>query len=161
EPAGQQLPVSWGPCRAASRESSAVVGVYAGQRLCRPGHPGVWRRAVSREPDRPPPVGSGSRNGRDSRRRRLLAPGGLPGGVSADGGVFTYGDARFSGSAGAIGLYAPIVGMAPTPDGGGYWMVALDGGVFTFGDAGFYGSTGAIRLNQPVVGMAPTSDGHG
>jgi hypothetical protein len=81
--------------------------------------------------------------------------------VAADGGVFTYGDAGFYGSAGAIGLYAPIVGMAPTPDGGGYWLVALDGGVFTFGDAGFYGSTGAIRLNQPVVGMAPTPDGHG
>src|SRR6516164_655376 len=66
----------------------------------------------------------------------------------ADAGILPYGDATFFGSAGAIGLYAPIVGMAPTPDGGGYWLVALDGGVFTFGDAGFYGSTRAIRLNQ-------------
>ena len=37
---------------------------------------------------------------------------------------------------------ANIVGMAATPDGGGYWLVAADGGIFTFGDAGFYGSTG-------------------
>ena len=36
----------------------------------------------------------------------------------------------------------PVVGMASTPDGGGYWLVAADGGVFSFGDAGFYGSMG-------------------
>jgi hypothetical protein len=58
-------------------------------------------------------------------------------------------------------LNAPIVGMAPTPDGGGYWMVGTDGGVFSSGDAGFYGSTGSINLNQPVVGMAATPDGAG
>ena len=58
-------------------------------------------------------------------------------------------------------LNQPIVGMAATPDGKGYWLVAADGGIFTFGDAGFYGSTGAIRLNQPIVGMAATPDGHG
>jgi hypothetical protein len=51
--------------------------------------------------------------------------------------------------------------MAPTPDGGGYWLVASDGGVFSFGDAQFFGSTGAIRLNKPIVGMAVTPDGGG
>jgi hypothetical protein len=51
--------------------------------------------------------------------------------------------------------------MAPTPDGGGYWLVASDGGIFAFGDAPFDGSTGGIRLNQPIVGMAPTPDGGG
>ena len=50
--------------------------------------------------------------------------------------------------------------MAPTPDGGGYWLVASDGGIFTFGDAAFYGSTGSLHL-QPIVGMAPTPDGGG
>src|SRR5664280_474762 len=55
----------------------------------------------------------------------------------------------------------PVVGMAATPDGHGYWMVASDGGIFTFGDAAFYGSQGGHRLNQPVVGMAATPDGHG
>ena len=39
-------------------------------------------------------------------------------------------------------LNSPIVGMAATPTGKGYWLVAGDGGVFTFGDAHFYGSTG-------------------
>ncbi|MGA2304265.1 MAG: N-acetylmuramoyl-L-alanine amidase [Acidimicrobiales bacterium] len=55
----------------------------------------------------------------------------------------------------------PVVGMAPTPDGKGYWLVAADGGIFTFGDAGFYGSTGALTLNTPVVGMAATPTGNG
>ncbi|HEX3566935.1 MAG TPA: hypothetical protein VHU17_16315 [Acidimicrobiales bacterium] len=58
-------------------------------------------------------------------------------------------------------LNAPIVGMAPTPDGKGYWMVGSDGGIFTFGDAGFYGSEGGMHLNKPIVGMAPTADGKG
>ncbi|HEX4219620.1 MAG TPA: hypothetical protein VHZ02_14690 [Acidimicrobiales bacterium] len=52
-------------------------------------------------------------------------------------------------------LGAPIVGMAPTPDGKGYWMVGADGAVFTFGDAAFYGSEGGLHLNSPIVGMAP------
>ena len=71
------------------------------------------------------------------------------------------GDARFYGSTGAIPLNQPVVGMAATPDGRGYWLVAADGGIFAFGDASFYGSTGAIPLNQPVVGMAATPDGRG
>ena len=49
---------------------------------------------------------------------------------------------RFSGSAGGTPLNKPAVGMAATPDGGGYWLVASDGGVFSYGDAGFYGSAG-------------------
>ena len=41
-------------------------------------------------------------------------------------------------------LNQPIVGMAATPDGGGYWEVASDGGIFSFG-APFYGSRGGRR----------------
>ena len=43
--------------------------------------------------------------------------------VASDGGIFSYGDATFYGSTGAIHLNLPIVGMAPTPDGRGYWLV--------------------------------------
>ena len=39
-----------------------------------------------------------------------------------------------------MNLNQPIVGMARTPDGGGYWLVAQDAGVFTYGDAQFSGS---------------------
>ena len=53
------------------------------------------------------------------------------------------------------------MGIAATPDGGGYWLVARDGGVFDYGDAGFYGSAGSLPLNAPVVGMAVTHDGGG
>ena len=58
-------------------------------------------------------------------------------------------------------LNQPIVGMTPSPDGKGYWLVAFDGGVFAFGDARFYGSMGGKSLNQPIVGMTPTLDGGG
>jgi hypothetical protein len=81
--------------------------------------------------------------------------------TASDGGVFTFGDAAFHGSLGAVRLNAPIVGMARTPSGRGYWLVGSDGGVFSFGDARFFGSTGDIRLNQPVVGIAPTPTGLG
>ena len=61
----------------------------------------------------------------------------------------------------SAGLNEPMVGMAPTPDGRGYWEVASDGGIFAFGDAGFHGSTGSLTLNEPIVGMASTPDGKG
>ena len=72
--------------------------------------------------------------------------------VGADGGVFSFGDAGFYGSAGGMRLNSPVVGIVATPDGRGYWLVGADGGVFSFGDAGFYGSAGGMRLNAPVVG---------
>ncbi|HVB91535.1 MAG TPA: peptidoglycan-binding protein [Acidimicrobiales bacterium] len=56
---------------------------------------------------------------------------------------------------------APVVGMASTPSGKGYWLVAADGGIFTFGDANFFGSMGGKPLNRPVVAMAATPDGGG
>ncbi len=81
--------------------------------------------------------------------------------VATDGGIFSFGNAGFHGSAGNIKLVKPVVGMASTPDGGGYWLVATDGGVFSYGDAGFHGSAGNIKLVKPVVGMASTPDGGG
>jgi hypothetical protein len=77
--------------------------------------------------------------------------------VASDGGIFSYGDAQFYGSTGAIALSKPVVGMATTSGGGGYWLVASDGGIFAYGDAGFSGSMGGSPLNKPVVGMASES----
>jgi len=61
----------------------------------------------------------------------------------------------------ALVVNHPIVGMAATPDGGGYWEVASDGGIFAFGDAGFHGSEGGRPLNAPIVGVASSLSGHG
>ena len=80
--------------------------------------------------------------------------------VAADGGVFAF-NAGFLGSQAGTHLNAPVVGMASTPDGAGYWLVSADGGVFAHGDAGFFGSQAGTHLNAPVVGMASTPDGAG
>ena len=64
-------------------------------------------------------------------------------------GVFNFGNLPFCGSEGGRPLNKPVVGMATTQDGGGYWLVASDGGIFTYGDAGFYGSAGSLPLNKP------------
>ena len=58
------------------------------------------------------------------------------------------------GSTGNIRLNKPVVGMASTPTGNGYWLDATDGGIFAFGDAPFMGSMGGTTLNKPAVGMA-------
>ncbi|HEY8201106.1 MAG TPA: peptidoglycan recognition family protein, partial [Actinomycetota bacterium] len=94
----------------------------------------------------------------------IVSLAGLPTGywvMGRDGGIFSYGSARFFGSTGDRVLNAPAVGFDATPKGDGYWFVASDGGIFAFGGAGFFGSTGNLRLNRPVVGMAATRDGGG
>ena len=74
--------------------------------------------------------------------------------MASDGGIFAFGDAGFYGSTGGLALNRPIVGMASTPDGNGYWLVASDGGIFAFGDAGFYGSAGGLDLTAPTVAIS-------
>ena len=70
-------------------------------------------------------------------------------------------NARGSGWGCRIRLNSPIVGIAPTATGKGYWMVASDGGVFTFGDARFEGSLASFPFPSPTVAIVPTLTGHG
>ena len=77
-----------------------------------------------------------------------------------DNTVYAFGSASFHGSTQGLTLNAPIVGMAPTIDGKGYWLVANDGGVFGF-NAPYFGSLGAMHLNAPIIGMAATPTGRG
>ena len=92
--------------------------------------------------------------------------------VASDGGIFTFGDASSIGSIPGLGLplrvfqseeiECPIVGMVPTTDGGGYFMVASDGGVFTFGDAKFEGSCPGIGgCSGGAVAVMPDASGNG
>ena len=64
--------------------------------------------------------------------------------VGGDGGVFSFGGAKFYGSTGGLRLNSPVLGLCPTPTGKGYWLYARDGGIFSFGDAAFFGSTGGF-----------------
>jgi hypothetical protein len=92
---------------------------------------------------------------------------------ASDGGVFAFGDAGFDGSIPGLGLHpagsglpnslnAPIVGMVPSADGGGYFMVASDGGVFAFGDARFAGSCpGMGGCAGAAVAVMPDASGNG
>ena len=74
--------------------------------------------------------------------------------MASDGGIFSFGNAAFYGSMGGKPLNKPIVGLAPSPGGTGYWEVASDGGIFSFGTAPFYGSMGGQPLNAPMVAIA-------
>jgi hypothetical protein len=92
---------------------------------------------------------------------------------ASDGGVFAFGDSGFHGSIPGLGLHpagsgqpnslnAPIVGMVPSTDGGGYFMVASDGGVFAFGDARFAGSCPGIGgCSGAAVSVMPDATGNG
>ena len=57
-------------------------------------------------------------------------------------------------------LAAPVVGLAATPTGRGYWRVGADGGVLTAGDAQFYGSAAGMA-HDTIVAIAATRSGHG
>ena len=53
----------------------------------------------------------------------------------------------------------PIVGMVPSADGKGYFMVGSDGGVFTFGDAKFEGSCPGIGgCSGTAVAVMPDAE---
>ncbi len=77
-----------------------------------------------------------------------------------DDQVFAFGSASFHGSTVGSSLRSPIVAMATTADGKGYWQVAADGAVFSF-NAPFFGALSGWPLAQPVVGMTATPSGHG
>jgi hypothetical protein len=82
--------------------------------------------------------------------------------LAADGGVFTFGDAKFRGSTGSMRLNAPVISMATSPSGTGYWLIAKDGGVFSF-HVPFYGSlpgSGLCRTPQGAQ-IRPTLTGDG
>jgi hypothetical protein len=59
--------------------------------------------------------------------------------VAGDGGVFSFGTPYY-GSLPAKHQLAEVSGAAPSPDGGGYYLVSSTGQVYAFGDAPYLGS---------------------
>ncbi|MGC8511633.1 MAG: CHAP domain-containing protein [Acidimicrobiales bacterium] len=78
-----------------------------------------------------------------------------------DQGVLDYGSAVAEGDPTAETYPSPVVAMAETADGKGYWLATADGTVTAFGDAQSYGGVSDVNLNAPIVGMAATPDGKG
>ncbi len=84
------------------------------------------------------------------------------------GNLYRYdGAMRYPGTGGGAptatsgGLVTPVVSMASTPDGGGYWLTDAAGGVSAHGSAVNYGSMAGHILNAPIAHIVSTPDGGG
>ncbi|MEZ5280557.1 MAG: hypothetical protein R2770_08775 [Acidimicrobiales bacterium] len=93
-------------------------------------------------------------------------PGGGVWRIDLGGALYATEGAPYLGSMGGIEIDEPMVALAPTPTGDGYWMAARDGGIFAFGDAAFHGSVPGVlppgvSLAQPIVDIEPTPTGDG
>ncbi|HMK96734.1 MAG TPA: hypothetical protein VK425_04245 [Acidimicrobiales bacterium] len=92
--------------------------------------------------------------------------------VAVDGGVFSFGGAKFEGSCQEKShpcgnpKHLSIVAMALPPSLTGYWLVAANGAVFKFGSAHGYGSCtrrkpGCGKAKLTIAGAAGAHDGRG
>jgi hypothetical protein len=79
--------------------------------------------------------------------------------LGRDGGVFSFGTAKFAGSMGGKHLNQPVVDMSADPDGTGYRLLGKDGGVFAFGAS--YNGNAIGKAFDYYTGIASTKSGHG
>ena len=72
--------------------------------------------------------------------------------MTQNGSVYTFGDAGAFGSLPGIGVSPahPVIGLVPTSDDAGYWLIGSDGGIFAFGDAPFVGSCREWGYRSPI-----------
>ncbi len=80
--------------------------------------------------------------------------------------VSAVGHEAVIGDPAGLNLAAPLISLAPTPSGNGYWIAAADGGIFAYGDAPFLGSIPQVlppgaALAAPIVAFTPTPSGNG
>jgi cell wall-associated NlpC family hydrolase len=84
--------------------------------------------------------------------------------ATAGGGVFSFGDARFFGSASSLRMLhasaGRVVGIAAAPGGHGYWLAAANGEVYSYGSARYLG-VADLRGRGYVVGIAASPHGMG
>jgi cell wall-associated NlpC family hydrolase len=76
--------------------------------------------------------------------------------------IYTYdGAIRYWTQSTSGGLVPPVVGLASTPDGNGYWLADASGGVSAHGSAVNDGSLVGHQLNAPIAHIVATPDGLG
>jgi len=90
----------------------------------------------------------------------VAAPPPVPALVVGVDGTPTFGDPS------GLALEGPLVSIASTLTGNGYWLAAADGGVFAYGDAPWLGSIpqvlpAGVSLREPVVELITHSSGRG
>jgi hypothetical protein len=71
------------------------------------------------------------------------------------GSIFSFGSAKFYGPTVQPHLTQPVVGMARTDDGNGYWLVSANGAVLSFGDAKSYASVVGAAAGATIGIVAP------
>jgi hypothetical protein len=83
--------------------------------------------------------------------------------AGSDGGVFSFGEAKFYGSLGAKTLPSghSIIAIVGTRSGLGYWLVDASGVVTPFGDALALGALPVADVKTPIVSVAISRDGKG
>ncbi|HWD24373.1 MAG TPA: kelch repeat-containing protein, partial [Acidimicrobiales bacterium] len=78
------------------------------------------------------------------------------------GTVYSYGTAPAIASQVAVNAKnRPVVGIATSPTGTGYYLATALGNVYNEGGATFYGSAAKVKLSAPISGIAVTPDGGG
>lgn len=80
--------------------------------------------------------------------------------------VLAVGGASHLGDPAGLALQGPLVSIASTPSGGGYWLAGSDGGVFAHGAAPWLGSIpqvlpAGVPLAEPVVEIIAHPSGRG
>jgi cell wall-associated NlpC family hydrolase len=77
--------------------------------------------------------------------------------------IYTYDGAIRYGTTSLTpgGLAGPVVGMAATPNGSGYWLTNAAGDVSAHGSAVSYGSLAGKTLQAPITHIISTPDGKG
>ncbi len=68
-----------------------------------------------------------------------------------------FGTARYHGELAKKDLRSPVIGIAASAGGSGYWLATGNGGVFSFGHAKFHGAAPA-QVNGHIAAIVATSD---
>ncbi|HKY77744.1 MAG TPA: hypothetical protein VJS45_16535 [Acidimicrobiia bacterium] len=80
--------------------------------------------------------------------------------AGAFGELLTYGDAKYFGDLSHVAIDSPILAVAGTPSGEGYWLMEASGKMHPFGDAADLGSPD-LPDAEYAIALMPTATGKG